>query len=234
MSDTGRRERAAACFRQRARECVRETGVPPASGVEDEIVAHLMDAYEALLARGVESDAAVQRALGDFGHAQPIRRQFLLRGLRRDARRALRLPRICVLLLTIDASVPVVRWMAATRTETGIDAVWVVAQYLLPAIALLWLGVAGGRISVTLCARYARGHASAWELTTGLGILAASFGLLLATGPGAVFPGICDLIDRVLGRDATVAFTTLAVGLSVACASLWRDVARRFDQLRPE
>lgn len=222
-------------FRLAARSYVRATGVPMGDRqeLEREIVEHLLEAYDAHVASGVTPQLAMDRALEAFGDPRAIRRQFLVRGLARDAVSAARLPRAWWLLLLADALAPVLQLMRRTEFPgSTLGTVFEASRYLVGAIVLLWVGHSAFRLSWRLCRRFLTSPDVEWELATGLGVFATGFGLLLQTGPGYLFPKFCDLIDRSLGRDSAVALTTLAVGLSVSLAALLRDLSRTSDELR--
>lgn len=226
---------AIARFRTSARLFARASGASGAlrEEIEREIIDHLVDVFESKRSSGLAPEIAVQRALEAFGDPRSIRREFLLRGLARDARSAVNLPGVWALLLVLDASLPVLRpWAAGIASPfASSGAMWAVLRYFALAISLLWIGHSAFRLSWRLCLRFVRNPDGEWELAAGLGVFAIGFGLLLSIGPGAAFPAICDLIDRALGHNSAVALTTLAVGLSVSLAALVRDLRRSPDEL---
>src|SRR5574338_943294 len=97
-------------FRRVAAASVCTTGVPEAmrKELEDEIVAHLLDAWDSQLARGLDAARAASEAIEAFGPPEPVRRRLLVRRLLQDARAATRLPPPWALFVVLDALAPAV------------------------------------------------------------------------------------------------------------------------------
>ncbi len=178
-------------------------------------------------AMGLEPEAAERRAIAAFGDPAAIRRQFVTRRMLSDVRAAVRLPNAWWLAIAVDTSAA---WIVSFSSHDLEPSSWLarsfeVLSYMVRSGAILWIGHAGLRLGGRWCSHAFSGRSTGGTALAGVGVAVAALGLMLALGPGMVFPMLCDAIDRLLGERSLMAFTALATGSTVAVAGVLRDFA---------
>ena len=216
-------------FRRIASTAVRSSGAdgPAREELEREMVDHLIDGWERARAMGLEPEAAERRAIAAFGDPAAIRRQFVTRRMLGDVRAAVRLPNAWWLAIAVDTSAA---WIVSFSSHDLEPSSWLarsfaVLSYMVRSGAILWIGHAGLRLGGRWCSHAFSGRSTGGTALAGVGVAVAALGLMLALGPGMVFPMLCDAIDRLLGERSLMAFTALATGSTVAVAGVLRDFA---------